>query len=240
MSENVLKDVDFNEPMIPKKRFNYKEIFLNLLEGDNTVRVVDLKGKKIESHYVKDHFGKQRSVKCPGSGCPCCKADPPVPKQLRIFMKVVDKIGIMRILEFGPQIWTQIKRLVAELKAEDPNALITQRDIIINKGPKGTSPLYNVKLAKVNPNPSPAEQLRAQAINEAVEKDTLDLVEIIKPWPVSRINEIVYGIKDESKTDFQFGENVKPKSSSTVSEEIKKETKVTKNTDDEDLSMFKS
>lgn len=238
MSDEAVKDVDFNEPMTPKKKFNYKEIFLNLVEGDNIVRVVDLKGKKIDSHYVKDHLGKQRSVKCPGSGCPCCKADPPVPRQLRIFMKVVDKIGVMRILEFGPQIWTQIKRLVAELKAEDQNALITQRDIIINKGPKGTSPLYNVKLAKVNPNPTSAEKLRSQAIDEAVEKDALDLAEVIKPWSIGRINEVVYGIKDESKTDFNFGANavVEPKSVTIAKEEVRE----AKHVDDEDLSMFKS
>lgn len=240
MSEEAVKDVNFDEPMSSKKKFNYKEIFLNLVEGDNIVRVVDLKGKKIESHYVKGFDQKQRSVKCPGAGCPCCTAVPPVAKQLRIFMKVVDKMGTIRVLEFGPQIWSQIKRLVAELKAEDPNALITQRDLIITKGPKGQSPLYNVKLAKSNPHPTPSEQLRAQAIEEAVSKDVLDLAEIIKPWSIARINEMIYGIKDESKTDFNFGANVGATTPAAKTPTVSQPSRMVQVAADEDLSMFKS
>lgn len=249
MSEEVVKDVNFDEPMASKKKINYKEIFLNLLEGDNVVRIVDSHGKKIESHYVPDSTGKPRSVKCPGTGCPVCikgtvdkngnRID--APKQARIFMKVVDKMGTIRILEFGPQIHNQIKRIVADLKAEEPNALITQRDLIINKGPKGSSPLYNVKMVKPSAHPTAQEGLRTQAIEEAVAKDTLDLTEIIKPWAIARINEAIYGIKDESGTDFNFGANVTSNtpvtqtSAPVASEAVRQANHV----DDEDLTMFK-
>jgi hypothetical protein len=196
-NEQPVKDVDFDEPPVQRKRINYKEVFLQLTEGDNIVRFIDMKGKKIGTHWVKDTNGKQRSVKCPVEGCPCCKATPAVPTQYKTFMKVVDRLGAIRIFEFGSQIMNQLRRIIAELKEADPNALLTQRDIVVNKGPRGANPLYNVKLVAVNANPTPAEQLRTQAIEEAIQKDELDLSEIVVPWDVARINEYIYGIKPD-------------------------------------------
>lgn len=230
---NAVKDVNFDELPQTAKKINYKEVFLTLNEGDNLIRFIDLKGKKIGTHWVKDINGKQRSVKCPVAGCPCCKQN--VPTQYKTFMKVVDKLGNVRIFEFGSQIMNQIKRIVADLKQEDANALLTQRDVIVSRGPRGANPLYNVKLTKVNTKPTPSESLRQQAIEEAIAQDTLDLSEIVTPWAVNRINEYIYGIKEDGSavastsatsapdTSFNFGANVtadgKPKS-------------------DEDLSMF--
>lgn len=236
-TETVVKDVNFDEPTITKPKINYKEVFLTLNDGDNLIRFIDPKGKKIGTHWVKDKDGKQRSVKCPVAGCPCCKNN--VPTQYKTFMKVVDKLGNIRIFEFGSQIANQLKRIATDLKEEDPNALLTQRDVIINRGPRGSNPLYNVKLVKVNAKPSPGEILRQQAIEEAITKDTLDLSEIVVPWTVKRINEYIYGIKEdgstegapsEPNTDFNYGANVKPAATSAQTSEAKKTG--------EDLSMF--
>jgi len=196
--ENAVKDVDFDALPTQAKKINYKEIFLALNEGDNLIRFIDLKGKKIGTHWLKDTSDKQRSVKCPVVGCPCCKQS--VPLQYKTFMKVVDKLGNGRIFEFGSQIMNQIKRIVADLKEEDANALLTQRDVIINRGPKGANPLYTVKLVKVNAKPTPSEQLRQQAIEQAINEDTLNLTEIVTPWTVKRINEYIYGIKEDGSS----------------------------------------
>jgi len=211
-TEIPVKDFNIDEPTIAKVKINYKEAFITLNDGDNLIRFIDPKGKKIGTHWVKDKDGKQRSVKCPVTGCPCCKAN--VPTAYKTFMKVVDKLGNVRIFEFGSQIANQLKRIALDLKEEDPNAMLTQRDVIINRGPRGSNPLYNVKLVKVNAKPAPSEILRQQAIEEAITKDTLDLSEIVVPWTVKRINEYIYGIKEEGEgqsvpdTSFEFGANV--------------------------------
>ena len=236
-NETVVKDFNIDEPVVVKAKINYKEVFLSLNDGDNLVRFIDPKGKKIGTHWVKDTDGKQRSVKCPVAGCPCCKAN--VPTQYKTFMKVVDKLGNVRIFEFGSQIANQLKRIALDLKEEDPNALLTQRDVIINRGPKGSNPLYNVKLVKLNSKPAASEILRQQAIEEAIGKDTLDLSEIVVPWTVKRINEYIYGIKEEGAentavpdTSFEFGANVKPAATATPAP-----VQAVKRTG-EDLSMF--
>lgn len=200
----VVKDINFDEIPTTQKKINFKELFLSLQEGDNILRFIDLNGKKIGTHWVKDVSGKQRSVKCPVSGCPCClhkdeKGNPePVPTQFKIFMKVVDKLGVIRVLEFGSQIHNQLKNINKELKEEDSNATLTQRDVNIVKGIKGSNPLYTVKLVKQNPKLSFQEQLRIQAIEEAVVKDTINLSEIIVPWTVKRVNEQIYGIVEST------------------------------------------
>lgn len=245
--ENAVKDVNFDELPKQNKKINYKEVFLSLNEGDNLIRFIDLKGKKIGTHWLKDINGKQRSVKCPVAGCPCCKQN--VPTQYKTFMKVVDKLGTIRIFEFGSQIMNQIKRIVADLKEEDPNALLTQRDVIINRGPKGANPLYSVKLVKVNAKPTPSEQLRQQAIEEAISKDDLDLSEIVQPWTVKRINEYIYGIKEDgSPATPGFGADAEddiftPGSiANSVNVSTAKPSQITVTTGkpktDEDLSMF--
>jgi len=241
-----VKDVDFDEPPVQRKRINYKEVFLQLNEGDNLVRFIDMKGKKIGTHWVKDTVGKQRSVKCPVEACPCCKAG--VPTQYKTFMKVVDKLGSVRIFEFGSQIMNQLRRIIAELKEDDANALLTQRDVVVNKGPKGANPLYNVKLVKLNANPTPAEQLRTQAIEEAIQKDDLDLSEIVTPWDVVRINEYIYGIKadgsasDASEGDsFAYGANApagSPEASTAVASAPVQTPVEAAPKGDQDLTMF--
>ncbi len=238
--ENAVKDVNFDDVPKTTKKINYKEVFISLNEGDNLLRIVDIAGKKIGTHWIKDVNGKQRSVKCPIVGCPCCKAIPSIPIQYKTFLKVVDKLGNIRILEAGPQIVKGIRAIVVELKQENPNILITQRDIIINRGPKGSQPLYNVKLAKVNPKPTPSEQLRQGAIEEAISKDELNLAEIVVPWTVKRINEYIYGCNEDGSplngeapkneaavdTSFNFGANA-PDAPDGPEEKS-----------DEDMSMF--
>lgn len=238
--ENAVKDINFDELPQTAKKINYKEVFLALNEGDNLIRFIDLKGKKIGTHWLKDTNGKQRSVKCPVAGCPCCKQN--VPTQYKTFMKVVDKLGNVRIFEFGSQIMAQIKRIVLELKQEDANALLTQRDIIINRGPRGANPLYNVKLVKANAKPTPGEQLRQQAIEEAITQDTLDLSEIVTPWTVKRINEYIYGIKEDGSTVApEGGDDVfTPGSIAQAAKTVTPAVAVAagKPKSDEDLSMF--
>jgi hypothetical protein len=174
-----------------KKKINYKEVFLNLVDGDNLMRIVDLTAKKLFVHWVKDTTGKPRSIKCPGAGCPCCAKNEA--KTEKRFYKVADKMCNLRVVEVGPQIFKQLKQISADLKEEDKNLSLTQRDIIIKKDPAGKPLYYQVKLVKANATPSMQEQMRVAAISEAVAKDTLDLGEIIKPWTVERINEQIYG-----------------------------------------------
>ena len=241
--ENAVKDVNFDE--LPKqiKKINYKEVFLTLNEGDNLIRFIDLKGKKIGTHWLKDINGKQRSVKCPVVGCPCCKQN--VPTQYKTFMKVVDKLGNIKIFEFGSQIMTQTKRIVADLKEDDANAMLTQRDVIINRGPKGANPLYTVKLVKINTKPTPSEQLRQQAIEEAISKDDLDLAEIVTPWTVKRINEYIYGIKEDGTSvvpdqgvEDEFSPNSIAQAAETKAPAVLAGVASGKSKMDEDLSMF--
>ncbi len=230
MSTDIVKDVNYEDIQKEQKKINYKELFIALQEGDNLLRFVDLHAKKIGTHWVDDAQGKKRSVKCPVTGCPCCIRN--VPVQYKTFMKVVDKLGVLRVFEFGPQVDKQLKSKVKELKEEDSNATLTQRDIIIERGPKGSNPLYNVRLAKVNAKPTGFELMRQQAIQEAIEKDDIDLAQVVVPWTVERINKFIYGIADAETTTSTSGSVSNTIVSAPVSAPVVTEQ------EDEDLSMF--
>jgi hypothetical protein len=206
---NVVKDENLDETVAAqKKKINYKEVFLQLNEGDNVMRLVDLTAKKIFVHWVKDTAGKPKSVKCPGTGCPCCAKNEA--KQEKRFYKVADKMCNIKVVEFGTQIYKQLKQISIDLKEEDPNLSLTQRDIIVKKDPAGKPLYYQVKLVKANANPTAQDRMRVEAISEAVAKDTLDLSEIVKPWTIERINQQIYGVGVEGQApenedaDFNF------------------------------------
>lgn len=112
--------------------------FMNLDQGDNEIRVLT-KPYQFVVHWVKDASGSTRKIRCAIENCPLCKNGEKT--QCRWYLGVLDrKSGHPKILEISSQIYLGIKKHVNNPKWGD----VTAYDISINRGPKGSQPLYTV------------------------------------------------------------------------------------------------
>jgi len=208
------------------KKYNFKELFMSLQEGDNVMRIVSKKGKSAQTQWVKDTEGGWKSVKLPEDITPSTQkrlAEKGAGKvEKKNFVKVVDSFGKMKILEFGKLISKGLKKIQDGLKEDDKD--IINIDINIKKGPKKANPLYEVVLAKIDQD---EKALRDKAIKRLVEADEIVLSDIIKPWSEKRIRETIFGDKDE------------PESSSYDSDESEDEEEVEVSDDDAFADMEK-
>jgi hypothetical protein len=119
---------------------------MNLLEGDNVVRVVT-NPYQFVVHWVKDSAGANKRIRCSIKDCPLCKQK--IKSQYRWYVGVIHrKTKIVKILEIPWQVFQGIQELA---KSSDWNVFYTHEwgkvmgyDINIKRGPKGANPLYNV------------------------------------------------------------------------------------------------
>lgn len=112
--------------------------FMNLKEGNNVVRVFT-NPYQFYVAWVKDTSGSSRKIRSAIENCPLVRAGHKL--QARWYLGVIDrKSGQPKILEISTQVFTAIKNYVSDPDWGD----ITQYDINIKRGPKGTQPLYVV------------------------------------------------------------------------------------------------
>lgn len=119
--------------------------FMNLKEGNNVVRVFTNPYQFFVA-WLKDASGVNRKIRSAVENCPLVKAGHRL--QTRWYIGVLDRnSGQPKVLEVSSQIFTAIKNYVSDPDWGD----ITQYDINIKRGPKGSQPLYTVLPKKPRP-----------------------------------------------------------------------------------------
>ena len=135
MSNMVFGEVDWNSADSGTTKSN----FMRLEEGENTVRVM---GNPVQFyiHWVVAPDGSRRKINSPVDSPELVRRleDAGFKRQARWLVKVLDRSDDeFRVLEVGPQIYNGIKSLYNNSRW----GKVTQYDLTINKGPKGTQPL---------------------------------------------------------------------------------------------------
>lgn len=168
MAELVFGDVDWNSADVG----GGKADFMKLTQGGNTVRIM----ASPVQFYVNwlDTSDGRRKVNTPIEDPDLVQRldDADFRRQTRWILKVLDRSDDkFRLLEVGPQIFKAVRGLVRNKKW----GKVTNYDININKGPKGTQPLYSVV-------PDPKEALPESLKESWVEfRDNINIERLISP-----------------------------------------------------------
>jgi hypothetical protein len=179
MSDMVFGEVDWNSADSGTTKSN----FMRLEEGENLVRVM---GNPVQFyiHWVVTPDGSRRKVNSPVDSPELIRRleDSGFKRQARWLVKVLDRTDDeFRVLEVGPQIYNGIKSLYNNSRW----GKVTQYDLSINKGPKGTQPLYGVT-------PNPKEALSGEFKTKFVEfNDRVDVDKVITPATASEVCEVM-------------------------------------------------
>jgi len=179
MSDMVFGEVDWNSADSGTTKSN----FMRLEEGENLVRVM---GNPVQFyiHWVVTPDGSRRKVNSPVDSPELIRRleDSGFKRQARWLVKVLDRTDDeFRVLEVGPQIYNGIKSLYNNSRW----GKVTQYDLSINKGPKGTQPLYGVT-------PNPKEALSGDFKTKFVEfNDRVDVEKVITPAKASEVCEVM-------------------------------------------------
>lgn len=143
--------------------------FMKLEEGKNIVRVITNPYQFMVA-WVTDESGANKKIKSAIKNCPLVKLGHKIQK--RWYIGVIErKTNSAKILEVSAQILTSIKSLV-----KDPDwGPVANYDININRGPKGSQPLYTVF-------PKPPTQLSDEdkIMIKAFQED-VDLNKMVQP-----------------------------------------------------------
>ena len=179
MSDMVFGEVDWNSADSGTTKSN----FMRLEEGENLVRVM---GNPVQFyiHWVVTPDGSRRKVNSPVDSPELIRRleDSGFKRQARWLVKVLDRTDDeFRVLEVGPQIYNGIKSLYNNSRW----GKVTQYDLSINKGPKGTQPLYGVT-------PNPKEALSGDFKAKFVEfNDRVDVDKVITPATAAEVCEVM-------------------------------------------------
>lgn len=179
MSGMVFGEVDWNAADSGTTKSN----FMRLEEGENTVRVM---GNPVQFyiHWVVAPDGSRRKLNSPVDNPELVRRleDSGFKRQARWLVKVLDRTDDeFRVLEVGPQIYNGIKSLYNNSRW----GKVTQYDLTINKGPKGTQPLYGVT-------PNPKEALSSDFKDKFVQfNDRVDLEKVIAPSTSAEVCDIM-------------------------------------------------
>lgn len=179
MSSMVFGEVDWNSADSGTTKSN----FMRLEEGENLVRVM---GNPVQFyiHWVVTPDGSRRKVNSPVDSPELIRRleDSGFKRQARWLVKVLDRTDDeFRVLEVGPQIYNGIKSLYNNSRW----GKVTQYDLSINKGPKGTQPLYGVT-------PNPKEALSGDFKTKFVEfNDRVDVDKVITPATAAEVCEVM-------------------------------------------------
>ena len=150
MADLTFGEVDWNNGDAGNTGGDRPEVpFLRLSQGKNKVRIMS-NPLQTYIHWVENTEGKRRPFGSPIE-------DPALVQQLEDagfarkrswYLKVLDRMdGEFKVLQIGPQIYNGIKGLYND---EDWGP-VTKYDITINRGPKGSQPLYSVLPSNKNP-----------------------------------------------------------------------------------------
>jgi hypothetical protein len=179
MADMVFGEVDWNSADSGTTKSN----FMRLEEGENLVRVM---GNPVQFyiHWVVTPDGSRRKLNSPVDSPELVRRleDSGFKRQARWLVKVLDRTDDeFRVLEVGPQIYNGIKSLYNNSRW----GKVTQYDLSINKGPKGTQPLYGVT-------PNPKEALSSDFKSKFVEfNDRVDVEKVITPATSAEVCEVM-------------------------------------------------
>lgn len=181
--EFISGEIDWNEADLPSARGDKGELFLRLLEGENIVRIM---GNPVQNyiHWVTTPDGKNRKIVSPSSNPALVKRleDAGFKRQPSWIIKVLDrKDDKFKLLEVGNQIYKGIQALYNHPKW----GKVTAYDISVNRGPKGTQPLYTVT-------PNPKESLDASLKQQYVDfNDKVNIDKVISEMPSDEIEKML-------------------------------------------------
>lgn len=189
--------------------------FMRLNEGDNKVRIVT-NPYQFVVHWVKDQSGQNRKIRCAIKNCPLCRQG--AETQTRWFIGVLDyKSGLPKILEIGSQIFKGIRGYINnpewDERYEKPWGTILAYDINIQRGPKGTQPLYQVQ-------PSPKMKDLNDEETGLVEGflKKIDISKFTKPSTPEEVSEKM-GLPSEAPETSKPSKGKKPGVSPTLSDD---------------------
>ena len=181
MSSNIVfGEVDWNSGDTGKEKRND---WMRLSEGENVVRVM---GNPIQFyvHWVQTPDGGRRKVVSPVD-CPSLVTrleDSGYRRQAKWIIKVLDRSDdTFKVLEVGSQIYNGIRGLY-----NNPRwGKVTGYDLSVNRGPKGSQPLYSVT-------PNPKEKLDASFKGKFNEfNESIDITKLIAPNTAEQVCEIM-------------------------------------------------
>jgi hypothetical protein len=202
MSEIKFGEVDWNSGDAGNS--GSKTNFLRLQQGDNVVRVM---GNPVQSyvHWLELPDGSKRKINSPVDSPELVERleEAGFKRKPSWIVKVLDrKENEFKLLEIGSQIFNGIRGLVNNKKW----GKVTQYDITINRGPKGSQPLYNVTPDPKEPIPSELKE-KFMAFNDSLNIDRMispsdpkyvcDLLE----WSVPEVDSVD---DDDDDTEFTF------------------------------------
>lgn len=117
---------------------NSGDDFLHLnKDGQYNLRIISESPYEYAVHWADDVNGNVRRVKCSGPGCILCKEG--VKPQVRYLIEVIDldNDNVPKIVEFGAQVFNQIKALYGSKHWGDPRGYDIEIDRKKSRGPSG-------------------------------------------------------------------------------------------------------
>jgi len=194
MMDRKIGEIDWDEAEVNISTTG--SIFVNLEEGETRLRIVS-KPYQYYFHWIEDITGARRKVNCALNGCPVCAEgdQPKVHWLIKVLLRNKDgSPSAVKILDIGPQIFGQIR----ELNRDPEWGKVSEYDVKIIRGRKGSNPLY-----KTHPcNKTDFTEEEKNMLRKAKEEIKID--ELVKPWSVEKINEAIHGRKSTNEDDFDI------------------------------------
>jgi len=179
MSKIVFGEVDWNSGDTGAPKNDY----MRLEEGENVVRVM---GNPVQYyvHWIVTTDGSKRKIVSPIDSMALVSRleDAGFKRKATWMVKVLDrKTDTFKILEVGSQIYNGIRSLYNNTKW----GKVTDYDISIMRGPKGSQPLYSVQ-------PNPKEKIDPSLKGRFVEfSSRVDVSKMTKPAEAAKVCELL-------------------------------------------------
>jgi hypothetical protein len=149
-------DFDINRDTPPIARTSK---FLRIEQGSRKIRLLPAKGKHYRTHWLPV---QKKTALCEGQKCPHCRVN--VPSKHETLFKVIDReTGKLMVMALGTQVLNQVmaQRVIFSERAGNTTDQLTDYNLVVIRGPKGSNPLYQAVLReKVGPEQN-AEDLAA-------------------------------------------------------------------------------
>ena len=193
--EFVSGEIDWNDPEAASggKREKGSD-YMKLKEGENVVRVMS-NPIRTYVHWITTAEGSNRKIVSPSNNTGLVKKLEQAGFRLQpsYLIKVLDRAdNEFKLLEIGNQIFKGIQTLINNPKW----GKATSYDISINRGPKGTQPLYTVT-------PNPKEALETSFKQKFVDfNDRINLDKMTSPLPDEEIYKLLGWSADDDDDDF--------------------------------------
>ena len=167
--------------------------FMRLVEGENVVRVM---GNPVQYyvHWVTTADGSTRKINSPIDDADLVRRleDAGFRRKPCWLVKVLDRNDeTFKLLEIGPQIYNGVRGLFNHPKW----GKVTDYDVSIMRGPRGSQPLYNV-------NPNPKEAIPSTLKTAYLDfNDRVNLEKLISPSDRATVLEVMGWTDETSHSD---------------------------------------